>query len=273
MRIFGLMLCLLALPVFAAQRVVSIGGDVTEIVYALGAGDQLVGRDSTSFRPAQATQLPDVGYMRQLNTEGILALKPTLVLTNEQAKPSQVLTQLSGVGVKVVEVTGENSLSAISQKVTTIATALNETAAAQPLLRQVSQQIAAIPSTRLPVKVLYIMANSGMTTMVAGNQTAADVAIRSAGLTNVMGNVPHYQTLSAEGVIAAAPDLVLVDRSGVQALGGPDKFWKLPGLAMTPAGKHHRLLYIDQMALLGFGLDTPKAILQLRQAAEKIHAE
>ncbi len=273
MRFFGLMLCLLALPVFASPRVVSIGGDVTEIVYALGAGDQLAGRDSTSTSPAQAEKLPDIGYMRQLNTEGILALKPEVVLANEQAKPSQVLEQLSQVGVKVVHVTGENSLPAILQKITTIADALHKEDAAKPLLRQVSEQIQALPTRPLQIKALYIMANSGMTTLVAGKGTAADVAMRSAGLINVMGSVPHYQTLSAEGVIAAAPQVIIIDRGGVAALGGPEKLWQLPGLSMTPAGQHHRLITIDQMALLGFGLQTPGALLQLRQAAEKIDAE
>ena len=273
MRFFGLMLCLLALPVFASPRVVSIGGDVTEIVYALGAGDQLVGRDSTSIHPAQAEKLPDVGYMRQLNTEGILALKPAVVLANNQAKPSQVLEQLSQVGVRVVHVTGENSLPAILQKITTVANALHKEEAAKPLLRQVREQIQALPTRPLSIKALYIMANSGMTTLVAGKETAADVAMRSAGLSNVMGNVPHYQSLSAEGVIAAAPQVILIDRRGVAALGGTDKLWQLPGLSMTPAGRDHRVIIIDQVALLGFGPETPGAILQLRQAAEKIHAE
>ncbi|GAA0471301.1 MULTISPECIES: heme/hemin ABC transporter substrate-binding protein [Tatumella] len=273
MKIAGLILCLLALPVFATRHIVSIGGDVTEIVYALGAGQQLAGRDSTSIRPLQARKLPDVGYMRQLNTEGILALKPSLVLVSEQAKPSQVLEQLSQAGVKVVPVSGENSLPAILQKITTIAAALNENVAAQPLLQQVRQQTEAIPSHPLAIRALYIMANSGMTTLVAGNQTAADVAIRSAGLINVMGSVPHYQPMSAEGIIAAAPDLVLMDAGGVAALGGPSNVWQLPGLAMTPAGQHQRLLYVDQMALLGFGPDTPQAIRRLRQDAEKIDAQ
>ncbi|MFP3787446.1 ABC transporter substrate-binding protein, partial [Burkholderia sp. SIMBA_024] len=75
-------LCLalaLALPftAAAAERIVSIGGDVTEIAFALGAGDEIIARDSTSLQPEAVKPLPDVGYMRQLNAEGILALKPT----------------------------------------------------------------------------------------------------------------------------------------------------------------------------------------------------
>ncbi|MCX2959272.1 MAG: ABC transporter substrate-binding protein, partial [Serratia symbiotica] len=85
---------------------ISIGGDVTEIVFALGAGDEVIARDSTSLQPKAVKKLPDIGYMRQLNAEGILSLKPTLVLTTELAQPALVLTQLSESGVKVVSVPG-----------------------------------------------------------------------------------------------------------------------------------------------------------------------
>ncbi|MDQ1213640.1 heme/hemin ABC transporter substrate-binding protein [Pantoea anthophila] len=262
---------LIALPSLAAERVVSIGGDVTRIVYALGAQSQLVARDSTSLRPAQAARLPDVGYMRQLNAEGILALKPTLVIASELAKPSLVLQQIARAGVSVVTVSGDNSLAAIPQKIITVGQALQHQREAEALAQQIKQQIDQLPQQPLPVRVLFIMANSGMKSMAAGNQTAADGAIRSAGLENAMGSVPHYQALSQEGVVAAAPDLVVMGEEGLKTLGGEARLWQLPGLALTPAGQHHRLLVVDTMALLGFGIDTPGAIAKLRQAAESLH--
>ena len=262
---------LMTLPSLAAERVVSIGGDVTQIIYALDAQSQLVARDSTSLRPAQATRLPDVGYMRQLNAEGILALKPTLVIASAQAQPSLVLQQIARAGVRVVTISGDSSLQAIPQKIITVGQALQRESEAQALAQQMTQQIRQLPQQPLPVKVLYIMANSGMKSMAAGNQTAADGAIRSAGLENAMGSVPHYQALSQEGVIAAAPDLVVIGEDGLKTLGGEAQLWQLPGLALTPAGQQHRLLVIDTMALLGFGLDTPRAIVKLRQAAESLN--
>ncbi|MEG3127117.1 hemin ABC transporter substrate-binding protein [Pantoea cypripedii] len=263
-----LLLTALALPALAAERVVSIGGDVTQIVYALDAQQDLVARDSTSQQPAQANKLPNIGYMRQLNAEGILALKPTLVLSSELAKPSLVLQQVEQAGVKVVEVTGKNSVDAIPEKIATIGKALHREAEAKALTEKVQKQLAQLPSQPLPVKVLFIMAHSGMNTLAAGAQTGADGAIRSAGLVNAMGAVPHYQPLSQEGVVAAAPDLVVVGQDGLRTLGGEEKVWSLPGLALTPAGQHHALLVVDEMALLSFGLDTPGAIVKLRRAAE-----
>jgi len=270
--IAGLML-LLALPALAAERVISIGGDVTQIVYALGAQQTLVARDSTSQHPALAKRLPDIGYMRQLNAEGILALKPTLVLSSELAKPSLALQQVAQAGVKVVEVTGENSLQAIPKKIATIGKALHRDEEAQALAEQVNRTLAALPKRPLPVKVLFILSHSGMKSLAAGSDTAADGAIRSAGLINAMGAVPHYQPLSQEGVIAAAPDLVAIGEDGLKTLGDEEKVWQLPGLALTPAGQHKNLLVIDEMALLGFGLDTPGAIVKLRKAAEAARHE
>lgn len=267
-RLTLLLLTALALPALAAERVVSIGGDVTQIVYALDAQQDLVARDSTSQQPAQANKLPNIGYMRQLNAEGILALKPTLVLSSELAKPSLVLQQVEQAGVKVVEVTGKNSVDAIPEKIATIGKALHREAEAKALTEKVQKQLAQLPSQPLPVKVLFIMAHSGMNTLAAGSQTGADGAIRSAGLVNAMAAVPHYQPLSQEGVVAAAPDLVVVGQDGLRTLGGEEKVWSLPGLALTPAGQHHALLVVDEMALLSFGLDTPDAIVKLRRAAE-----
>ncbi|KOA71292.1 heme/hemin ABC transporter substrate-binding protein [Pantoea agglomerans] len=269
-RLTLLLLTALALPTLAAERIVSIGGDVTQIVYALDAQQDLVARDSTSQQPAQVNKLPNIGYMRKLNAEGILAVKPTLVLSSELAKPSLVLQQVEQAGVKVVEVTGKNSLEAIPEKIATIGKALHREDAAKALTEKVQKQLAKLPSQPLPVKVMFIMAHSGMNTVAAGSQTGADGAIRNAGLVNAMGAVPHYQLLSQEGVVAAAPDLVVVGQDGLRTLGGEKKVWSLPGLALSPAGQHHALLVVDEMALLSFDLDTPEAIVKLRHAAEAV---
>lgn len=262
----------LAFPFFAAatERVVSIGGDVTEIVFALDSANSLVARDSTSLYPDAATKLPDVGYMRQLNTEGILAMRPTLVLTSAQAKPSLALEQVAASKVRVVTIPADNTLNGIENKVTAVAKALDKTAQGEALNKQVRDKLASIPTTPLSVKVLFIMSHGGMSAMAAGQETAADAAIRAAGLQNAMQGFKRYQPLSQEGVIASQPELILVTADGVKTLGGEENVWLLPGLAQTPAGKNRQLLVVDDMALLGFGLQTPAAILTLRAKAETL---
>ncbi|CAI0949812.1 MULTISPECIES: hemin ABC transporter substrate-binding protein [Serratia] len=267
-----LALCIaLAFPLaaVAAERIVSIGGDVTEIAFALGAGDEVVARDSTSLHPAAVQKLPDIGYMRQLNAEGILALKPTLILTTELAEPALVLKQLEDSGVKVVRIPGDTTVQAVPEKISVIADAINRSSQGKQLAERYQQQLAAIANTPLPVKVLFVMSHGGITPMAAGQQTAADAIIRAAGLKNAMQGFSRYRPLSQEGVIASEPDLLLVTTDGVRSIGGQENLWLLPGMALTPAGKNRRVLIVDDMALLGFGLETPQALGLLRKAAEQ----
>lgn len=259
---------LLAAPLLhAAEKLVTIGGDVTEIVYALGAGNELVARDSTSLRPKAVLALPDVGYMRQLNTEGILSMHPSMVLSSELAEPSLVLQQLSQNGVKVVRVPGTPSINTVPEKIEVIAAALNRQAEGEKLITTYRSQLSTIRHDALPVKMLFVMSHGGMSSMAAGQNTAADAMITSVGAKNAMQGFSRYRPLSQEGVIASAPDILLLTADGVKTLGGLDQVWKLPGVAMTPAGKNKRVLVLDDMSLLGFGLQTPAVMAQLRQAA------
>lgn len=263
-----------ALPLVAfattPEKVVTLGGDVTEIVYALGAQSSLVARDSTSQWPQAANNLPDVGYLRQLNAEGILSMRPTLVLASAQAQPSLALKQVEQSHVKVVTVPGSNDLSVIDEKVRVIAQATHQQALGEILRGKLRQELAALPTTPLNKRVLFILNHGGMTAMAGGQQTGADAAIRAAGLQNAMQGFTRYQPLSQEGVIASQPDLIVISQDGVKALGGEDNLWKLPGLAQTPAGRHKQVLAIDDMALLGFSVRTPQAIQQLRTKAEQL---
>ncbi|WP_145534360.1 heme/hemin ABC transporter substrate-binding protein [Yersinia thracica] len=267
--ILSLSACFLSLKSFAAERIVTIGGDVTEIAYALGAGGEIVARDSTSLQPQAVQKLPDVGYMRMLNAEGILAMKPTMLLVSELAQPSLALKQVAESGVNVVTIPGQITPESVAAKISAVATALHQPEQGQKLIKDYQQRLAAVNNTPLPVKVLFVMSHGGLTPMAAGQNTAADAMIRAAGGNNAMQGFSRYRPLSQEGVIASAPDLLLVTSDGVRALGGNENIWKLPGIALTPAGKNKRLLVVDDMALLGFGLETPQVLAKLREEMEK----
>ncbi|WP_145600709.1 heme/hemin ABC transporter substrate-binding protein [Yersinia frederiksenii] len=267
--ILSLSAWLLPLNTLAAERIVTIGGDVTEIAYALGAGGEIVARDSTSLQPQAVHKLPDIGYMRMLNAEGILVMKPTMLLVSELAQPSLVLKQVADSGVNVVTIPGQTTTESVAAKINAVATALHQQEKGQELIKDYQQRLSAVSNTPLPVKVLFVMSHGGLTPMAAGQNTAADAMIRAAGGNNAMQGFSRYRPLSQEGVIASAPDLLLITRDGVRALGGNDGIWKLPGMALTPAGKNKRLLVIDDMALLGFGLETPQVLAQLRKGMEQ----
>lgn len=254
------------------QRVVSVGGALTEIVYALGAGKKLVAVDTTSIYPREALALPKVGYMRALSSEGVLSMKPTLLLATTEAGPPQVMSQLKSAGVRMEVVSADHTFEEIRNKVKVIAAALGMDAEGRKLDESLSRdwhqaQLAAAgvtvnPGARKP-KVLFILSHTPSNTMVAGQGTAADAMIRYAGAVNALQGFTGYKPLTAEAAIVAAPDFILVTREGLDAIGGADKLWEKPGLALTPAAKGRRYAAPDALFLLGFGPRMPQAVREL----------
>lgn len=262
---------LAALPARAARaRVVSIGGGVTECVYALGGESMLVGVDSTSTWPEAARSLPVVGYQRTLSAEGVLSLMPTLVLAGAEAGPPQALARLSDAGVKVVAVPESHDVDAPLAKLNSIASSLGLTAQAARVQARYHDAWRAtrarLERLRDKPRVLFILAHGG-SPMVAGQETAADAMLELAGCANAV-RFPRYRPMSAEGVIMAQPEAILVTSEGLAALGGAEALWKLPGLVRTPAGHARRLASMDALLLLGFGPRLPLAVSEL---ADKLH--
>ncbi len=185
------------------EKIVSLGGDVTEIVYALGAQSSLVARDSTSQWPEEVTALPDVGYLRQLNAEGILATRPTLVLASAQAQPSLVLKQVGQSKVRVVTVPASNELSVIDEKVQVIAQATHRESQGEALRQTLRQELAMLPSSTLNKRVLFILNHGGMTAMAAGQQTGADAADDTPCVTPRRGRVDGMEAHGNSQIVRA----------------------------------------------------------------------
>lgn len=262
--------CWLSAASWAEERIVSIGGDVTEIIYALGGQQQLVGRDSTSIAPAAAKLLPDVGYMRQLSAEGILALKPTKVIASKVAQPASVFEQLKSVGVKVESVPFAYTPESFIEKIQLIGKLIDKPKQAVELAQKFTNELQAIPRTPLKARILFILNHAGANQMVAGRDTVADTGIRLIGATNAAGSGVRFSPISQEGVIAAQPDLIVLTESGVESLGGADKVWQLPGMAHTPAAQAKRVVIVDDLGFLAFSLTTPHELLKIRRVAEQI---
>ena len=196
----------MAASVHAAEpsRVVTLGGSVTEIVYGLGQGGRLVGDDQSSLYPEAATKLPRVGYYRAVPVEGVLSLKPDLVLASEQAGPPEALKRLAGVGVRVVTVSDAPSVDSLKSRIRAIAGALGVAAAGERMVEDVTQELAraeAIPATR--ARALLLINRTG-SPQGAGRDTAANEVMHLAGLVNVLDGQQGYKPLSAEAIGADA---------------------------------------------------------------------
>ncbi|SDL05008.1 iron complex transport system substrate-binding protein [Franzmannia pantelleriensis] len=257
-----------------SPRTVVIGGDIAEIVTVLEADQSLVGRDDTSLYPPSLASLPSVGYLRQLSAEGVLSLRPERLVVSGQARPRETLRQLDASGVEVVTISAEPRLEEIPHKVMQVGEALDRETQATELAEQVRarvEEVAALP--RLDQgPAMFLLSHAGTSPMAAGHGTAADSALSAAGIDNAFAAMPGYKVVSAEGLIAEAPSSVIVTRTGLDALGGSEALWRLPGMAMTPAGSSRRLVVCDDQALLGFGPRTPEAILALHRALASQHA-
>ena len=272
---------LLVLTTLAAQpashaarplRLVSIGGALTELVYALGAQGTLVGVDSTSLYPAAAQALPIVGYARTLAAEGLLSLNPSLIVATEDAGPPAVLRQLEAAGVPLHVLAAEHRFEGLIARSLKLGALLDRPAEAQALAMRLAADwraslatVERLSSTGPAPRVLFILSHGMNQLRIGGQGTAADAMLSYAGARNALQGVTGYKPLTPEAVIAAAPDVILATEQGLLAIGGIDGLLKLPGLAQTPAGRARRVLAPEAMALLGFGPRLPQALATLAQ--------
>ncbi len=256
------------------RRIVSVGGGLTEIIYALGAEKELVGVDTTSLYPEAATKLPSVGYARALSSEGILALSPTLVLATEDAGPPAVLHQVGTAGVPVSILSANDKFEGVIERIQHVGRLIERSAQASQLESQLRQdwQRARAPiltrKTSAP-RVLFILSHSPAQIMVGGRKTSADAMIAYAGARNAVDGFDGFKPLTPEAVIAAQPDIVLFTEQGMGVVGGVDGALKLPGLAQTPAGQKRRMVALEAMFMLGFGPRLPQALSALDQLLTK----
>ncbi len=257
-----------------ALRLVTVGGGITEVVYALGAQDQLVGTDTTSLYPEAAQQTPKVGYMRQLSAEGLLALRPDALVAGTDAGPPVVLDQIRSAGVRVELIASDHRWDEVRRKVAAVGRATGRESDARALQEQLDARWAAVQARvrqtpkSSPPRVLFVLSHTG-SPLVSGEATAADAVIRFMGARNALSGFKGYRPMTAEAMAAAAPDLILMTAQGLVAVGGADKFWQRPELALTPAYRRRAggrtLLAPDALELLGFGPRLPEVVDRLHQ--------
>ena len=267
----------------AGLRIVSLFGDLTEIIYELGAGHLVVGRDASSIYPAEAELLPNLGFTQALSAEGVLALEPTLVIGNQTAGPSEVLEQIRDAGVEVVIIDSPSTFDAMGLKIRAVGVALGIeeraeafAAAAEARLDAVLADVAARnPEGDARPSVLFIYVRRGGLQLVAGEGSAAATIIEAAGGTDAgtAAGVVGFVPLTPEAVVAADPEVILVMDRGLAAIGGVPGLLEIPGVALTRAGRNLRFVSMEDLYLLGFGPRLPDALhdlaVQLRAAMEE----
>lgn len=252
-----------------ATRIVTLGSDVTEIVHALGAGERIVGVDRGSKYPHAVTRKPNVGYRRQLSVEGLVALRPDLILAAEDSGPPEAVEVLKSLAVPIVFIPQDNSAQGIDAKVRLIAAALSLEDKGKTVAREVLDALQASMDRATKIaperrkKVVFFHGLARLT--AAGAGTAPDAIIRYAGGVNPMGVVQGYKVASEEKLIEMAPDVILMMSDGK---GGPtvEQVFGNRALAATPAAANKALIVLDGAYMIGFGPRTADAIRGLSEA-------
>lgn len=250
-----------------ASRIITIDGSITEIVFALGAQDQVVARDDSSLYPPAALALDSVGYVRRLSAEPVLALDPTLIITTESIGPVEAVDQLKESGVTFLILPSAESIEGIISNIQTIATALGREAEAVAVIERIETDFAAAQSLLETVesapRVMFIYARGAGAISVAGTDTSAAAMIELVGAENAVTEFSGYQPITAESVVTAAPDVILLMTAGLDSIGGVDGLLEQPGIAQTPAGENRRVVAMEDLYLLGFSTRIGTAVLDL----------
>lgn len=257
-----------------APRVVSLGGTLTEAVFALGVGELVVGADTSSTYPHPVRELPMVGYNRAISPEGVASLGPTVVIHTEETGPPAALAQLANLGIELVEFEAPKDVATAKQHLRALGVHFGAEARAAELvatlerdLEELHQRVAADP--RRPL-VAFLYGRGGGTLMLAGQATEAQTMIELAG-----GRFPDvgfqgFKPFSAEAIVEMDPEYILMMSQGLESIGGSEAVHALPGVALTRAAQPGRLVAVDDLALLGFGPRMGSAALEVFEAIHPV---
>lgn len=253
-----------------STKIVSLNGAVSEVLAGLGLEKNIVGTDITSNFPLSMRAKPKVGHNRNINAEGVMALQPDLVIGIKKEVSPALVAQFNAAGVKVLLVDQEYSINGTKKLIHTLAYSLHVPAKGVAMIKALNADLAKVkplsPSVKRP-KVLFIYARGTGTMMVGGTGTQVAQAIALAGGQNAVTEFADYKPLTAEALVQANPDIILLFDSGLQSLGGPAGLSKVQGIKETNAGRNKKIISMDGELLSSFG---PRLGLAIQQLAAKL---
>lgn len=252
-----------------ASRILPLWGNLNEIVFTLGLGDMVVGRDVAADFPG-TEGLPVVTDAHDVSAESVLSLHPTVVFAQTDTGPPEALQQIRDAGVPVVLLDAPTSIDDIPTRIRTVAAALGVAEAGESLVERTEARIAdaqrTVPAGDPPtVAFLYLRGSAGVY-LLGGPGSGADSMIEAAGGEDAgtrIGLSNPFTPLTSEALVSAAPDVLLLTDSGLESVGGIDALLAMPGIAQTPAARERRVVTIDDGVLYSFGSRTPEALAEL----------
>ncbi|MDR2513378.1 MAG: ABC transporter substrate-binding protein [Puniceicoccales bacterium] len=233
------------------ERLIVMGGPITEIVFALGASESIVGSDRTSLYPAEAQKLPSVGVYRALSVEGVLSLNPTKIISGSGIGPPAAVKQLKASGIPLLIVMNPRSEKTLFDAIDTLGKEISREKEARELTKIIQGRFAEVRQLmkgRPTPRVVFLMGMGG-TASAAGSETQADGIITLAGGKNIFTEFRGYKPVSEEAILKADPDLILIashSKDGdVAAPADPAKFLKRFGFKSIGTGGRAKIVPLD----------------------------
>lgn len=260
----------LEITIESIERIIPLDGDVAEVVFALGLGDNVVATDLSATYPPEADALPEIGYQRALSAETVASFAPTLLLATDIAGPPEALDDMRRLGYPLVILPNEATPTGAGLKIRAVAAALGIPQRGEEMADALDAAIAeaSVPpdydGDRPRVVALYVRGTVAQ--LVLGESANTRWLINAAGGVDVseeMG-IDSSAPISAEAILVAAPDVLLVPEAGLESVGGVDGLLEIGGLGQTPAGLNRQVLAYDDQLLLGNGPRTAEMLAQLR---------
>ncbi|RTL57434.1 MAG: ABC transporter substrate-binding protein [Sphingobacteriales bacterium] len=253
-------------------RIVCLSKHLTEMVFALGKGHDIVACDLSSTYPDSAKLLKTVGYHRALNPEGIIAMNPDLVIHSNDIGPENVLPQITSAGLNIKAFGAANTIDSAKLLLTELGKFFGEEHKADSINKKIDADIANaaqllnqknIKDTP-SVMIIHFGRANNIYFVMSGRNGVGDKMIKLAG-----GKTAHYDAkgarqISAEAVAEANPDIIIATDFGFDQMGSMDKFISgVPGVALTNAGKNKRIVRFEEHDLVYFGPRSGENIIKL----------
>jgi iron complex transport system substrate-binding protein len=268
--ILPILFTLVPVPV-CGERLVSVGTSITESLRALNVADRIVAVDNSSkdYIP-EVAKLPGVGAFRTISAEGIVSLKPDIVFLAFDAGPPESIRQMRDAGLNVIVAPRNYSLEEVKATVRFLAAKLNRQLRGEEVVRSIERDMGLVAELQKRLhsraKVMFCGLGPNMPTgSISGANTRIDEMIKLAGGINPIQSFEGFRPMTEEGVIAAAPDAILITERSFERAGGVDGVRKLPGIALTPAGRNRRMVPVSDLYFQGFGPGIGQAVLALTQ--------
>ena len=232
-----------------AQRIISTDALATELLFALDAGQDLIAADVTSQLPASHAHLPSIGYHRNLSAEGLLALKPDLIVGSEWMGPPTVIELLSSSGINLLQLSAALDIATLVGNIETLGSALNRPTQAQKLIQEITQRAQQLQAQPLlPPTTIFLLALNPGKLRVAGQHTQGNALIQLIGGNNPV-HFSDYRDISVEALLALSPQVILL--SGRQQAGLVEAVLaQHPLLKQTPAGRQQRIFSVNGRSLI-----------------------